>query len=201
MIPRCGQGEDKLVISLRCLSTCGFWRPWLGLTRALEKALRKTCWYKQLLAKSRRAFTLSWVGGFNQWRQNLGVHPTRKANNNREIQYSVWGSYSRSYYHSICIHPTLVFRLPNAFHTYITCIPATGDPHTHVVAEPSIFRKSFKISKDIRARGQYDLCIQNIYPPFGFDVLHLVIRTFADALAAPQLHSDLKVGVAHGADR
>lgn len=86
-------------------------------------------------------------------------------------------------------------RIPYIYYVY------TGDPHTHVVAEPSIFRKSFKISKDIRARGQYDLYVQNIYPPFGFDVLHLVIRTFADALAAPQLHSDLEVGVAHGADR
>ena len=38
------------------------------------------------------------------------------------------------------------------------------------------------------------------YPPFGFDVLHLVISTLADPLAAPKLHSDLTISIAHSAN-
>ena len=41
---------------------------------------------------------------------------------------------------------------------------------------------------------------EEAYPPFGFDVLHLVISTLADPLAAPKLHSDLTISIAHSAN-
>lgn len=42
---------------------------------------------------------------------------------------------------------------------------------------------------------------KNTYPSFTFDILQLSLRTFADALATPELQPYFRVSIRHGSNR